>query len=381
MVLLGPRVRTNWALERAREALRAKDCAGVLQALDGVEGRGDQASFVHEARAFCLVQLKQWAPARAEATAALQLDPSSQALDYRFVAARELGDKRAAEEDLSRLLERGRDTIELRLLRATWRAQRSEWNSAIEDCDWVLAKEPKNLDALNVRAHAWHGLGNWARAYRDTAASVALEPTVLGLRDAADLAIPLRRLDAADAHLAAALVLAPDDVELLLLACRLGVVHYEAPDAGAPAVESGLRACERAARAAPTSSPTHRRLGRLLKAHGDLAAALRQGDEAVRLAPTSSLGHSFRAQVLLAQKLPREALTAIDAALTAAPQDAEVVPGAVEGQLRQTRADVLVELGRVPEAREDLEKVLRLLPPGDDDLAEVRSKLERLPRP
>lgn len=275
-VVLGltlPRWRTSRALGNAREAMKSKDCAGVLSSLDGIEG-GSEASFVHEARAFCLVQLKQWAQARVESTAALQLDSSSQALDFRFVASRELGDRAAAEQDLDRLFSLGRDSTSLRLLRATWRAQRSEWKAAIEDCDVVLAKEPKNLDALNVRAHAWHGLGNWERAYLDSAAQTAIAPTVVGLRDAADLAIPLRRLDEADAHLAAALALAPDDVDSLVLRCRLGVVHFEAPDAGATVVERGVKVCERAVQVAPESSATHRRLGRLLKEQGRFTDAL-----------------------------------------------------------------------------------------------------------
>lgn len=377
--LMLPRWRTGRALSEARRAMKAKDCAGVLSSLDGIEG-GSEASFVHEARAFCLVQLKQWAQARVESTAALQLDPSSQALDFRFMASRELGELTAAEQDLDRLFSLGRDSTALRVLRATWRAQRNEWKPAIEDCDVVLAKEPKNLDALNVRAHAWHGLGNWERAYLDAAAQQEIAPTVVGLRDAADLAIPLRRLDEADAHLTRALALEPDDVDSLVLACRLGVVHFEAPDAGATVVERGVKACERAVQVAPESSATHRRLARLLKAQGRLAEALVQADEAVRLGPTSSLALDVRAKVLMALKRPSEALTAVDAALATAPDDSEVVASSIESLLRQTRADLLIELRRVPEAREDLEQVLRLLPADDEDVATVRAKLETLRR-
>jgi tetratricopeptide (TPR) repeat protein len=381
-VVLGltlPLWRTSHALGNAHEAMKSKDCAGLLSSLDGIEG-GSEASFVHEARAFCLVQLKQWALAREEATAALQLDPSSQALGFRFVAARELGDKAAAEEDLDRLFLLGRDSTPLRLLRATWRAQRNEWNAAIEDCDVVLAKEPKNLDALNVRAHAWHGLGNWERAYLDSAAQMAIAPTAVGLRDAADLAIPLRRLDEADALLTKALTLAPNDVDSLVLACRLGVVHFEAPDAGATVVERGVKACERAVQVAPDSSATHRRLGGLLMGQERFTDALAHADEVVKLAPTSSLALNVQAQVLMALKRPTEALTAVDAAIATAPDDTEVVATTIEGLLRQTRADVLVELKRIPEAREEFEHVLRLLPSDDEDVVTVREKLETLRR-
>jgi tetratricopeptide (TPR) repeat protein len=183
VVVLGPRVRASRAIDTARAAMNAKDCAKALEALDGVEGPAAQASFVHEVRAFCLVEREQWARAKEEASAALLLDPSSQALDFRFVASRALGDQRSAEADLGRMFELGRDSVERRVLRAIWRAKRGEWSAAIEDCDLVLAKEPGNLDALNVRSHAWHGLGNWERAYRDAAAQMAIAPTVDGLRD------------------------------------------------------------------------------------------------------------------------------------------------------------------------------------------------------
>jgi tetratricopeptide (TPR) repeat protein len=375
-----PRLRSTRALAQAREAMNSKDCAGVLEALDGVEGRGSDASFIHEARAFCHLQLEHWALAREEANAALQLDPKSQALDFRFVASRELGDLAAAEQDLGRLLELGCQSTTLRLQRATWRADRRDWDGVIEDCDAVLAKEPKHLEALNLRGHAWHALENWERAYLDSAAQAAIAPTVVGLRDAADLAIPLRRLDEADAHLAAALALDPNDVDALVLACRLGVVHFEA-DAGAPVVERGVKACERAAQVAPASSATHRRLGRLLREQGKLTEALAQASEATRLERGSSLAHRFHAEVLLALKRPQDSLLAIDTALSVAPDDTEVVASGIEPLLRQTKADVLVALRRYRDAREELEQALRLLPPDDEDVPAVRAKLDALPRP
>lgn len=80
----------------------------------------------------------------------------------------------------------------------------------------------------------------------------------------------------------------------------------------------------------------------------------------------------------MALKRPTEALTAVDAAIATAPDDTEVVASAIEGLLRQTRADLLVELRRIPEAREEFEHVLRLLPPDDGDVPTVRAKLETL---
>jgi predicted negative regulator of RcsB-dependent stress response len=119
----------------------------------------------------------------------------------------------------------------------------------------------------------------------------------------------------------------------------------------------------------------------MLQARGNLDAALTQSIEAMRLEPASCLAHQLHAQVLLARKQPGEALTAIDTALATAARDPEVIASRVEGDLRQTRADVLAELGRVTEAREEYETVLRLLSADDDDVPEVRSKLHRLPRP
>jgi tetratricopeptide (TPR) repeat protein len=233
-----------------------------------------------------------------------------------------------------------------------------------------------------VRAHAWHALGNWEKAYADVVALLEVRPTTASYRDAADLAIALGKLDEADTHLAAALAQAPGDLELTILACRLHIAHTEAPDAGPAEAGAALRECERAVKLAPQHGPTRRRLGRMLAEQGELDGALAHADEAARLMPGSCLAHRLRAEVLLKLKKPTEALAAAEAALVALPEDSEVNARLAEGVLRQSLADVLIALKRQDEARSELEKALTLLDPDDEDAATaVKQKLNALSGP
>ena len=378
--VLLPRVRTAWGISRARVAMAANDCGSVLQALDGVDAGGVDGQFVHEVRAFCLLKAKDWAKAHAEASASLAIAPDSvQALTYRLTAARELGETGEAEEDLGRLIAADPKNVTWREARAELRAGREAWAAAIEDADVALAADPKRPEMLDVRVHAWHALGNWENAYRDAVALVEVKPSAVGHRDAADLAIPLGKLDEADAHIAAALAEQPDDIELNVLACRVRVAHTEAPGAGAAELDAAVRECERTVKLAPQHGVTRRRYARMLIEKGDFAAARPQLDEALRLTPGSCLAHRLRAELMLAEKKPAEALQSADAALAAVGRDAEVNAVAAEGSLRQMRADALIALKRTAEARVELEKALALLAPDDEDVATLKKKLEGLP--
>lgn len=380
-VLVWPRARTTWALSNARVAVQAKDCPGVLSALDGVSAGGVDGQFVHEARAYCLLQSKEWQRVHDEASASLAIAPGSvQALQLRFIAARELGRDADAEADLGRLIAVEPNGLTWREARAELRAERRAWEAAIEDADAVLALDPKHDGALDIRMHAWHALGNWENAYRDVVALLEVKPSVVRYRDAADLAIPLSRLDDADGYMAAALAEAPDDLELNILACRLRVAHTEAPDAGPAETDAALRECERTAKRAPGHAPTHRRYGRMLLQRGELQLALAEADAAVAIRPSSALAHKLRADVLLAQQKPAEAVAAAQEGLTAAATDDEVVAGAAEAGILQTRAAALLALKRDDEARADLEKALTLLPEDDTDVAAVKQKLSALRR-
>lgn len=378
--VLFPWARTAWAVNRARLAMAANDCGAVVAALDGVEARGVDGQFVHEVRAFCLLKAKQWAKAHVEASASLAIAPDSvQALTYRLTAARELGETGEAEEDLGRLIAADPKNVTWREARAELRAGREAWAAALEDADVALAVDPKQADMLNVRVHAWHALGNWENAYRDALALVEVRPSAVVHRDVADLAIPLGKLDEADAHIAAALAEAPDDVELNVLACRVRVAHTEVAGAGAAELDAAVRECERTVKLAPEHGVTRRRYARMLMEKGDLASALTQLDEALRLTPGSCLAHDVRAQLMLAGNKPAEALQSADAALAAVAGDAEVNTIAAEGSLRQTRADALIALKRTADARAELEKALALLAPDDEDVAVLKKKLDGLP--
>jgi tetratricopeptide (TPR) repeat protein len=380
-VLAWPMARGAWAVSRAKVAQQQGDCDGVLKALDGIDPPpAADARFVYEVRAYCLIKAKAWAQAQRAATSALELEPGSvQALSFRFAAARELGETAAAEEDLGRLVQLEPKVARWHEARALLRAARNAWEDAIEDAAFVLAEAPQHTGMLNVRMHAWHALGNWELAYRDADALATLVPGRVTHQDAADLAIPIHRLDDADSHIAAALAEAPDDVGVNVLACRVRIAHAEEPDAGATETDAALRECEHALKVAPKSGPTLRRVARMLKRKGDLDGAAGRIAEAVAAEPSSVLAKDLQAELLLALQKPAEALAAVDAGLAGLNDDPEVIPQAAEAGLRQTRADVLTALGRKADARADLEKALTLLEPDDEDVPKVKQKLAALP--
>lgn len=270
------------AYERGREALKAGDSATARAAfeeavaLDADFGPGRQALML------TLLNLGEWSPARDLAVGLLEVDPEDAlALKSAFDATHALGEHAAAAGLLERLMavDRSPETavrahnqavylsrndeadaakalleksIEMDpdlgaayLALASLHLDAEDYERALTIADDLLAKEPRNAEALSIRYEVYRRSG-----------------------DSENLERALEDLQSAD----------PEGVAESFY--QHGVMLFEDNQ-----LEAAINAFETALAAVSDDAPTHRMLGKALMSHGDYEGAVEHLKRFVDLAP------------------------------------------------------------------------------------------------
>jgi len=242
---------------------------------------------------------KQWDPALADLTRAIELDPKT-AWRYglRSEASRAKGDLDGALQDLTRALELDPSEVLGYAQRASIHFQREEYDLALGDYSKILELDPDNLTALRNRAAAHFRRGDFEDAVRDYSEAIDRAPdnvTAYGFR-----AYTYER----SGQLAAAIADYEKAVELdgtsHSIVDRLARILATRPDEsvrdGKRAVEFATRACEMTGWKQAVYLDT---LAAAYAEAGEFETACEQIERAIPLAPDSTAEAEFRERLSL----------------------------------------------------------------------------------
>jgi tetratricopeptide (TPR) repeat protein len=210
----------------------------------------------------------------------------------------------------------------------------------------ILAREPRQADALHLLGVVALQQGNPARAAELIGQAVAIKPSVAVFH--ANLAEAYRALGQPDRAVGCcrtALRLQPHYPEA---ANNLGLALLARCEA-----EEAVAQFRAAVRLRPDFALAHNNLGNALRQQGDKAQALTHFRQAVRLDPNLAEAHSNLGQLLLELHQPQEALPHCRAAVRLRPHFPEA---------HNNLGNVLREQGQLDEARACYAEALRLNP-------------------
>ncbi len=149
----------NSRLGRDREAL---ECFSRALALDPND------SYTYSSRAGCSYELGNYQASLADANQALQLDPhNDNARFHRGRAWRALGDKQRAFEQFNELLARDPSWFLAWKERGSLYLDAGWFQQAAADFDRLIQQKPDVMEHYFLRAKAWRGLNDFARANQD----------------------------------------------------------------------------------------------------------------------------------------------------------------------------------------------------------------------
>ncbi len=299
-------------ITRAERLSGAGDTAGALALLDAAIEREPDNAEARRARGEVRVAARDFDGARADYDHAVDLDPA----------------------DKAATLGQG--------LTAYYQGKYSE---AVVSLSVALRLDPSDQTALTARAASYHQLGRWDRALADYRAFNAASPdSPFGAYGEMRALVRLNRNDEARAILTNRLTRDPTD------SAGLEVLVQIEKAAGKP--EAALPALDRALAAAPDASGLLSTRGQVRALTGDADGA-RSDFAAMRAADPND--PNIRNNVCWAQ-----ALAAFDLELALA--DCDLALSAGEAAYIDSRAMVLLQLGRYDEAKAEYERALSITP-------------------
>lgn len=144
---------------------------------EAIQTDPDHATGYLLARANLFLETEQYDECVNDANAVLRIDPENAAgYQVRGLAQREQRHLEAAEVDLSEAARLDPKAELVRLARATVRIDLGRYDSAIEDCDFVLERRPEHPRALTLRGICRRHLHDLEGAVTDLSTAIQLNP-------------------------------------------------------------------------------------------------------------------------------------------------------------------------------------------------------------
>lgn len=297
------------ALGRWVEALASYDAALALQA---------DLAIALSCSAAALRELHRPQEALARASAAIALQPTTEAYCHRGAALCDLGRPAEAVASFDQAIALQPQCVEAHNYRGMALQQLRRSAEALASFERALSLRPESAELLNNRGNVLRHLQHFTEALASYERAIALQPNFAAAYNNLGLVLQaLQRYREAASSYERALALQPDFPEAHN---NLGTVQCEL---GQPA--EALASCRRALQLQPGMPGVHGNLGNALRDLQRPEEALAEYDLAVREAPREADNHCHRGNALFDLKRFADAIACYDRAIGLNPQHAQAL--------------------------------------------------------